>query len=125
MNRTVLAVVTDLFFVAKIQGVARAAGVTLHVSAPASAAAEAAALQPDLILLDLHATTDLRTFVAQLREDTRAPLVGFYSHVDGETRRLAIAAGVDQVLPRSAFVARLANILAGGTAPTTSPEEET
>ena len=124
MNRTVLAVVTDLFFVAKIQGVARAAGVTLHVSAPGSAAEQSAALRPDLILLDLHATADLGAFVARLREGTRAPLVGFYSHVDGETRRLAIAAGVDPVLPRSAFVARLADILTRGAPSTTSPEEE-
>ena len=124
MNRTVLAVVTDLFFVAKIQGVARAAGVSLHVSTPADAAAESAAHAPDLIVLDLHAVSDLTEFVTQLRKGTRAPLVGFYSHVDGETRRLAIEAGVDQVLPRSAFVTRLGDILTGGQAQTTSTEEE-
>lgn len=124
MNRTVLAVVTDLFFVAKIQGVARAAGVSLHVSAPSDAAAESAARAPDLIVLDLHAIADIAAFVTRLRRDTAAPLVGFYSHVDGETRRLAIEAGVDQVLPRSAFVTRLAHILTGGRAQITSTEEE-
>jgi hypothetical protein len=43
--------------------------------------------------------------------------VGFYPHVDQETRRAAEAAGVDDVLPRSTFTARLAELIAGGSSP--------
>jgi NADH:ubiquinone oxidoreductase subunit 6 (subunit J) len=39
--------------------------------------------------------------------------VGFYPHVDRALREAALAAGVDQVLPRSAFTVRLAALLAG------------
>ena len=42
-------------------------------------------------------------------------VVGFYSHVDQATREAALASGVDDVLPRSAFTARLPAILAGTT----------
>jgi hypothetical protein len=40
-------------------------------------------------------------------------MVGFYSHVDTATRDAALAAGVETVLPRSAFVARLPELLRG------------
>ena len=43
--------------------------------------------------------------------------LGFYSHVDEDTRRKAIVAGVDHVLPRSAFTRRLAELLQGGLRP--------
>jgi hypothetical protein len=41
------------------------------------------------------------------------PVTGFFSHVDHATRDAALAAGVDEVLPRSAFVSRLPALLAG------------
>jgi len=43
--------------------------------------------------------------------------VGFYSHVEAATRDAAHAAGIDLVLPRSAFAARLADLLRGTPAP--------
>ena len=49
-------------------------------------------------------------------------ITGFYSHVDGETRRRALAAGVDEAMPRSAFVTKLPELLT--TPPTESPNTE-
>jgi hypothetical protein len=40
-------------------------------------------------------------------------VIGFYSHVDRELREAALAAGLDQVLPRSAFTVRLPALLEG------------
>jgi hypothetical protein len=40
-------------------------------------------------------------------------VIGFYSHVDQATRAAAEAAGVTRALPRSAFTAQLARLLAG------------
>jgi len=58
----------------------------------------------------------VRTLKADSR--TRAiPIVGFYSHVEGERRRAALAAGIDEALPRSAFVVRLPALLAGAPGP--------
>lgn len=116
-RRVVVAVVPDLFFAARISETARAAGVTL-IQCPAGQALEACSLErPDLVIVDLHGPHTPLGLVRALKADpaTRAvPIAGYYSHVDQEARRAAEAAGVDQVLPRSAFTARLAELLAGG-----------
>jgi len=41
-------------------------------------------------------------------------VVGFVSHVQTETIAAARAAGIDEVMARSAFVARLATLLENG-----------
>jgi len=118
-RRVVLAVAPDLFFAARIAETARAAGVTL-IQCPAGQARELCALeQPDLVILDLHGPDDPLGVVRDLKRDpaTRGvPIAGYYAHVDQETRRAAEAAGVDPVLPRSAFTARLAQLLTGAGA---------
>jgi CheY-like chemotaxis protein len=116
----VVAVVSDLFFASRISETARASGVTL-IQCPAGQALEACALeQPDLVVIDLHGPDDPLALVRGLKGDPATqgvPIAGYYAHVDQETRRAAEAAGVDQVLPRSAFTARLGELLAGGVFP--------
>lgn len=117
--RRVLAVVPDLFFAAKIEAVAKAAGVAIAFAAPAAAAAACAADPPDLVLLDLHAGPGVPGLVRALKASPATagvPLVGFHSHVDVETRNAALEAGLDRALPRSAFVTRLPGLLAGDPA---------
>jgi CheY-like chemotaxis protein len=119
--RRVLAVVPDLFFATKIAATAKALGVALVTSSPhraAAAFADAAERGEPfaLVLLDLHAPGGVLGRVAEIRGTPaapRAPVVGFYSHVDTERRQAALAAGVDHVLPRSAFTLRLPQILLG------------
>jgi hypothetical protein len=41
------------------------------------------------------------------------PSIGFYSHVDTETRRRALDAGVDLVVPRSRMSRELPDLVAG------------
>jgi hypothetical protein len=38
------------------------------------------------------------------------PVLGYYSHVDAETRQAAVAAGVDMVVPRSRMSRELAEL---------------
>ena len=128
-RRVVVVVVPDLFFAARIHETARAAGVTL-IQCPAGDALEACALErPDLVIVDLQVLDSPLEMVRKLKGDpaTRAiPIAGFYAHVDQETRRAAEAAGIELVLPRSAFTARLAGLLAGGVLraePGRSPKE--
>lgn len=121
MTRRVVAVVPDLFFATRIAGTAARLGVTLEQPEVAGALEAIRRAPPDLVILDLHAPGDPLALARALRADptTRAlPVIGFYAHVDGELRTRALAAGLDQVLPRSAFTVRLAAILkgAGGTA---------
>jgi CheY-like chemotaxis protein len=114
--RRVVAVAPDLFFATRIEGTARRLGVTLETPSPAVALEVIRGAPPDLVLLDLHAAGDILALVRALRADpaTRTvPLVGFYAHMDRDLREAALAAGVDQVLPRSAFTARLPLLLSG------------
>lgn len=114
--RRVIAVVPDLFFATRIAGTARQVGVGLDLPAPGEALAAVRAALPDMVILDLHAPGDPLGLARDLRADpaTRSiPVVGFYSHVDQALREAALAAGLDRVLPRSAFTRRLPALLAG------------
>ena len=122
--RRVVSVVPDLFFATRIAEVARASGVEHRAADPARALAVCREAPPDLVLLDLHAPRALEV-VGALREDaaTRSiAIVGFHSHVDVALREAAIAAGIDRAMPRSAFTARLAALMAG-TEPVRDPRE--
>lgn len=90
---------------------------------PAAQALERCAATPPVrVLLDLHAGGALELLRA-LKADARTariPVVGFYSHVETALRREALAAGVDEALPRSAFVTRLPALLSDAATPSTS-----
>ena len=77
----------DLLFGSKVQGMLAAAG---HEVVAVASAGEAEGA--DALVVDLHTAVDRL-------EDV--PALGFYSHVDQETRRRAEAAGFDRVVPRS------------------------
>ncbi len=115
-RRRVVAVAPDLFFATRIAGTAARLGVTVELPAPSEALAAIRRDPPRLVILDLHAAGDPLALVRALRADPvtrQVPLVGLYAHVDRALREAALAAGVDQVLPRSAFTARLPGLLAG------------
>lgn len=115
-GRRVVAVVPDLFFATRIAVTAVRLGVTLETPATEEALAAIRGRPPALVILDLRAPGDPLALARALKADpeTRSvPVVGFYPHVEGALRERALAAGVDQVLPRSAFTARLPALLAG------------
>ncbi|MGB8511051.1 MAG: response regulator [Pyrinomonadaceae bacterium] len=118
MNRRVLAAVDDMFFVSKIRGTAEQLNITVYFVKSADAAFDTAKADvPSLIILDLHSQrTDSFTLVARLKDDEQlrhVPVVAFYSHVQTELQHRAREAGVDHVMPRSAFTKRLPEILQG------------
>lgn len=120
MSRRVVAIVADLFFATKIAATAEAAGVALETLDAGAAKSRwigtAAAPPPDLLLVDLALGEPALALVRELRANgatARLPIAGFYSHVDTATREAALAAGVDPVLPRSAFVTKLPALLTG------------
>ena len=118
MSRTVLAIVDDLFFAAKIRGTAEELGVTVKFARNADAMLQAARRDhPDLIIFDLNSE---RVSPAEMARQLKAdeglrsiPLLGFFSHVQTELQRLAEEAGIDQVIPRSIFAKYLNEILLG------------
>ena len=118
MNRRVLAAVSDIFFASKIRGTAEQLNITAEFARTADALFDAAKTEvPSLIILDLHAAQlDPFALAARLKNDEQlrnVPIVAFFSHVETELQRRALEAGVDQVLPRSAFTKRLPEILRG------------
>jgi DNA-binding NarL/FixJ family response regulator len=107
----VLLVVPDLFFAARIREVAAAIGATV-TEATAAAAADRAK-DAALAIVDLSDGAAADTVRALRQAAPHLQIVGFHPHVDVEARDAALAAGADQVLPRSAFTRRLAELLAG------------
>jgi len=114
--RRVVAVVPDLFFATRISATASQVGVSLEMPAVAAALEIIRNAPPALVVIDLHAPGDPLALVRALRADpaTRGlRVIGFYSHVERALRALALEAGVDEALARSAFTARLPAILRG------------
>ncbi len=112
--RRVLAVIPDMFFATKVAATAEAAGIALELTPPERAAERAGESSPALVLVDLHAPGSVALVSALKASAPALPVVGFFSHVETDLRRDALAAGADAVLPRSQFVARLAALLARG-----------
>ena len=114
----ILAIVDDLMFSSKIKTAASQLGVAVAF-ARSSAAALATMREraPALVILDLNnpRTDPLGTVAAMKRDPATASIrtVGYASHVQTDVIDAARQAGVDEVMARSAFTARLAEILTG------------
>lgn len=104
----ILALVPDLMLGSRVQGALGAAG---HSVALAATPEDADLADADLIVADLNEVDP---------EDVAAagpPVLGFYSHVDIETKRRADAAGIALAVPRSRMAREapeLAKRLLGG-----------
>jgi PleD family two-component response regulator len=118
MNRRVIAAVSDMIFASKISGTAEHLNITVDFARSEDSLFDAAKTDvPSLVILDLHASRpDPFAVAARLKADEQlreVPIVAFFSHVETELQRRAKEAGVDHVLPRSAFTKRLPEILSG------------
>ena len=115
----VVAVVDDLLFGEKLQTTARHLQVDLvFARSPEDAIAITRARRPALVILDLQseACRPLDT-IRRIKEDPSlcaTPILGYRAHVRDDIRTAAAAAGCDEILPRSAFAARVAEILQRG-----------
>lgn len=112
----VLVAVDDLFFWSKIESTARSLNVELVQSTDARQLEERLSdTDPRLIILDLNSRS-CRPLEAirRIKSDPKlreTPVVAFLSHVQVDLERAARDAGCDFVLPRSAFSARLSELL--------------
>ena len=96
---SIYACVTDLMLASRVAESLKAAGHEVKVGATLPAADEASSFA--LVVCDLD-TADPEALAA-----LAPPSLGFYSHVDVETRRRAVDAGVDLVVPRSRMAREL------------------
>lgn len=99
---SVLAVVPDLMLSSKVSAMLGAAGHQVKV-VPTTPGAEG--FDFDLVVCDLEAADPAE--VATLP----VPAIGFYSHVDVETRDRGRAAGLELVIPRSRMARELPGLV--------------
>ena len=98
----VLAVVPDLMLSSRVVESLATAGHIVDVVSEVPPSSDADAIVADLDAVEPEALTR-----------AERPSLGFYSHVDVETRRAAEAAGVDVVVPRSRMVRELPRLVEG------------
>src|ERR1700722_5893230 len=114
-NPTVLAVVNDLFFSAKITEAAKRAGLKLEYVTTEKDLLEKAKANPTLIIFDLNfdAIQPLK-LIANLKankELKHISLLGYLSHVQADLKMEAQETGCDMVMPRSASTSNLPQLL--------------
>jgi CheY-like chemotaxis protein len=112
----VLALVDDLFFLAKIQETARIVGIEVQTVQVADLAERLAANAGCGLVVDLnHRSGNIPELIRLLKSNlttAAVPVVGFLSHVQAELAASARAAGCDMVLPRSVLAKQLPDLLA-------------
>ena len=96
----VAAVVPDLFFASKVKETLTAAGHEVTTVAPG------APVEADVLVVDLDAAG------GEVEPPAGMPSLGFYSHVDVETRARAQDAGFDLVIPRSRMAREMPELIA-------------
>ena len=104
----IAALVDDLFFSSKISETAIQAGAQIVFCR----SAETVPVDAGRICVDLNATTfDPVAQIKKLKGIHAAPIVAYLSHVQVDLKKRAEEAGATEVLPRSAFVHRLPELL--------------
>ena len=112
----ILAVLDDLLFTSKIRNAAAQTGAQVRFAkSSADALAEMRQAPPALVIFDLNSARvePLSTLAAMKKDSALAaiPTLGFASHLQTDVINAARAAGMDEVLARSAFALRLGEIL--------------
>jgi len=100
----VIAISADLLLGSKVEAMLSAAG---HDVTLAPALAEAPLDGVELIVADLDAENP------EALVGLGIPVLGYYSHVNVETKQTAEAAGIDLVVPRSRMSRELVTLAAG------------
>ena len=100
----VLSIATDLMLGSKVQETLKAAG---HEVVASPSIEETTWDGVDLIVADLDAENP------EALVGLGMPVLGYYSHVDVETKEAAEAAGVDKVVPRSRMARELPDLVKG------------
>lgn len=122
----VLCAVDDLLFSIKISTAAKAVGAPVFFERnPDMVLARIREKQPSLVIFDLN-STKMRPLemITAIKADAALQTVrtlGYVSHVQTDVITAARAAGIDEVLARSAFSDRVAGILTSASARPASP----
>jgi len=122
----ILAVVDDLFFLAKIQQTAKLTGIQVEPAALQNVMERLRQAPAAAIVIDLnHRSGSALDVLRGLKNDPatrQIPVLAFLSHVQTDLAQAARGAGCDILLARSAFSQRLPELLhqLAGKAPPTA-----
>jgi DNA-binding NarL/FixJ family response regulator len=109
----VLIVCTDLIFSTKITGTAKALGRPYAVARTQARLQEhLAATPPSLVIVDMAATGVDPLEAIRTAKAAQIRVIAFLSHVEADTALAARDAGADAIMARSAFSAKLPELLA-------------
>jgi hypothetical protein len=107
MSELILVLVRDLMFASKITATAQSMQVPVKlIREPEKLASEPG----ERLIVDLNQPGAMEA-ASSWKSDAARSVIGFVSHVDRETIDRARSLGIDQILPRSQFVARLTELL--------------
>jgi len=114
-NKSVLAVVNDLFFSVKISDAAKRVGMPVEFVKDEKEVIAKAKSKPALIILDLNFDqVQPLKLISELKSGADfkgISLIGYLSHIQGDLKLKAQEAGCDMVMARSAFSQNLPQIL--------------
>lgn len=103
--------VQDLLFRSRIEEICKQVGSSFSMVDSAEELKASFGKDNSLIVCDLaSAKSDLKT-IREICSVSGSLILGYYSHVDAETRKRAEAHGVDFIVPRSAFQQKLIQLL--------------
>ncbi len=116
MAQRVIAAVSDVFFIAKVNDVLKKMDMELKLANSLEDTLAKVKTPTALIIVDLNdRVIPAIALVQALKANTelaQIPVLGFCSHVQADLMEQAKAAGVEGVVPRSVFAARLPELVA-------------
>jgi len=108
----VVAVISDLIFGSKVTGTGSALGVEVSLVSSPSQAGKPFAAGASLVIVDMALPDNAaQTAIRDAKSHGAKHVVAFFSHVETHLKEAAREAGADEVIPRSAFVTRLPELL--------------
>jgi CheY-like chemotaxis protein len=114
-KKKIVAILSDLMFIVKIQEAAKRAGLDVVFVKSKEDALAQAKQNPAAIILDLNTSSvDSLEVIENLKADSETSgisLLGFVSHVQADLKQAAHEKGCDMVIARSAFSQNLPSIL--------------
>ncbi|MGH9582630.1 MAG: response regulator [Bryobacteraceae bacterium] len=114
-SKKVVAVLSDLMFMVKIQEAAKRAGLDPVFVKTRQEALEQAKNHPVAVIIDLNnPTAEPLDIIEQCKansETNKVNLIAYVSHVQADLKQAAQEKGADLVMARSAFSQNLPNIL--------------
>ncbi len=128
MNRTVVVLADDLFWKTKIDHAAKSAQApAVFISDPGELVTSAEIGKTALVLVDLAMRLAPFAAIASLKNGAKTKgiyVVGWYEHVRKDLEKKGTEAGCDEVMPRSAFSQKLADLIMTHALPGATRTEE-